>query len=89
VVYAFLTGAPWPWGKRTEITLRSLRASPRTTVRILGETGRILEYRPDVDPRPYWCQTEDGLSISAMRTKRVYDDCDWPNPIVLAIAGWR
>jgi alpha-L-fucosidase len=87
VVYAFLTGPPWLWGERREITLRSLRGSEQTTIRILGETGRILEYRPEVDPRPIWRQTAAGLQISAMRTKRVYDDGDWPNPIVLAISN--
>ena len=85
VIYAFLTGSEWPWGERKEITLKSIRASNKTKVSILGETGKILEYKPDIDPRPYWRQTKDGLHISAMRTKRVYDDFDWPNPIVFAI----
>lgn len=85
VVYACLTDPVWPWGERREITLKNVHATAQTQVSILGETGRVLEYQPEVDPRPMWRQTTEGLHISAMRTKRVYDDCDWPNPIVFAL----
>lgn len=88
-VYAFLTGPAWPWGQRRDFTLKALKATRHTQVSILGEKGNVLEYHPEIDPKPRWRQTEAGLHISAMRTKRVYDDHDWPNPIVFAIKHVR
>lgn len=84
-VFACITGAPWPWGVRREFLFTSLQATDRTQVSILGESGVELEYRPDVDPQPQWRNTWQGLHVSAMRTKRVYNDYDWPNPVVLKL----
>jgi alpha-L-fucosidase len=84
-VYAIVTGVPWPWGVRREFAFASLRATDRTEVSVLGESGRELEYRPDVNPQPVWRNTPQGLHVSAMRTKRVYNDYDWPNAVVLKL----
>ena len=84
-VYAIVTGVPWPWGVRREFVFTSLRATDRTEVSVLGESGRELEYRPDVNPQPVWRNTPQGLHVSAMRTKRVYNDYDWPNAVVLKL----
>lgn len=84
-VYAFLTGEPWPWGQRREITLKSIAAGPETQVSILGQTGQVLEYQPDADPACRWEQTTAGLRISAVRAQRIYNDRSWPNPLVLRI----
>jgi alpha-L-fucosidase len=84
-VYAIVTGVPWPWGVRREFVFASLRATERTEVSVLGESGRELEYRPDVNPQPAWRNTPQGLHVSAMRTKRVYNDYDWPNAVVLKL----
>jgi alpha-L-fucosidase len=84
-VYAIVTGVPWPWGVRREFVFTSLRATDRTKVSGLGESGRELEYRPDVNPQPVWRNTPQGLHVSAMRTKRVYNDYDWPNAVVLKL----
>lgn len=86
-VYAFITGAPLRLGERKTFTLRSVRASERTQVSVLGQSSEIIEYRPEVNPRTTWKQTEQGLEISAMRAQRLYDNRRWPNPIVLKITN--
>ncbi|HVR72020.1 MAG TPA: alpha-L-fucosidase [Vicinamibacteria bacterium] len=84
-VYAFVTRASWTLGERKTVTLRSVRATPRTRVSVLGQTGEVLEYRPDVDPRPSWRQDEKGLHVSAMMAQRLYTDRKWVDPVVLKI----
>jgi alpha-L-fucosidase len=32
-----------------------------------------------------WKQTADGLEITAILTQRLYNDRQWPNPVVLKI----
>ena len=54
---------------------------------VLGQTGEILEYRPDVDPRPRWRQDEKGLHLDVMMAQRIYTDRKWPNPIVIKLTG--
>ncbi|MEZ4708734.1 MAG: alpha-L-fucosidase [Caldilineaceae bacterium] len=84
-IYAIITGEPWPFGERKTVTLPSIRASASTAVSILGHAGRVLEYRPEVDPAITWRQDADGLHISAMRAQRLYNDRTWPNPVVFKI----
>ncbi|MBK9138496.1 MAG: alpha-L-fucosidase [Verrucomicrobia bacterium] len=84
-VYALVAGAPWPWGTRREFVFASMKATERTEVSVLGESGTELEYRPEVNPRPHWRNTPQGLHVSALRTKRVYNDYDWPNAVVLKL----
>ena len=86
-VYAIVTGEPWPRGERRTVTLASVRATAKTVVSVLGQTGRVLEYHPDVDPMPSWTQDEGALTISAMRSQRFYDQEDWPNPVVIKITN--
>jgi alpha-L-fucosidase len=84
-VYAIVTRASWPLGERKGFTLRSVKATPRTRVTVLGQSGQVLEYRPDVDPRPSWKQDHDGLHVSAMMAQRLYTDRKWVDPVVLKI----
>lgn len=86
-IYAFITGAPWPYGVRQSLTLRTIRTTETTDIEILGQSGRVLEYQPDVNPRATWQQDADGLHISAMRAQRLYNDRTWPNPVVLKITN--
>jgi len=87
-VYAFLTKVgTWTLGESRTITLQSVRATPRTRVTIPGQTGEVLEYRPDVDPRPRVRQDADGLHITVTMAQRLYNDRRWPNPVVLKITG--
>ncbi|HEY7510489.1 MAG TPA: alpha-L-fucosidase [Vicinamibacteria bacterium] len=86
-VYAFVTRTPWPLGERKTIRLRSVKATARTRVRVLGASGERLEYRPDVDPRPSWTQDGEGLHLSVMMSQRLYTDRKWVDPVVLELTA--
>jgi alpha-L-fucosidase len=87
-VYALVTKVGnWQMGERRTFTLRSVKATARTTVGILGQTGEVLEYRPDVDPRPSWRQEADGLHLTVTLAQRYYDDRHWPDPVVMKLTG--
>ncbi|MCW5964424.1 MAG: alpha-L-fucosidase [Bryobacterales bacterium] len=85
-VYAILPQRePWKWGTWKDVTLLSVSATAETEVSVLGQSDEVLEYRADVKPKTTWQQTENGLSIRAMRAHRLYDNRQWPNPVVLRI----
>lgn len=84
-VYAIVTKVDWPRGKRKSFTLKSVRATAESEIELLGQSGRVLEYRPRVDPKATWTQDADGLHISAMRAQRIYNNSQWPNPVVIRI----
>jgi len=87
-VYAMVTPAErWKYGEWKEFKLRSVRATARTSVSVLGQNDQILEYRPDVTPKSTWHQEADGLHIRAMHAQRIYNNREWPNPIVLKITA--
>lgn len=86
-VYAFVPGVDWVWGTRKTVTLQSVKASEETTVRVLGQNEKVLEYRPEVTPKTEWEQTSGGLRITAYRAQRLYNDRRWPNPVVLKITN--
>lgn len=87
IVYAIVTKPDWPWGEWKTITLKSVKATGETKVSILGQSDKVLEYRPDVDPQTKWEQTAGGLKITAMRAQRIYNDRRWPNPVVVKITN--
>jgi alpha-L-fucosidase len=85
-VYAIVTQVGnWQMGDRRRFTLRSLAATERTRVRVLGQSGEVLEYRPDVDPSPRWSQDEAGLHLDVMMAQRLYNDRRWPNPVAIEL----
>ncbi len=85
-LYVFLTRRPdWPRGRRRDFLLRSVKATARTRISVLGHNGRIVEYMPDVDPTPRFEQTPDGLHISVVRAQRLYNNHRWPNPVVVKL----
>ncbi|MGH9311825.1 MAG: alpha-L-fucosidase, partial [Vicinamibacterales bacterium] len=87
-VYAFITRVGnWPLGERRSFTLRSIKATAATRVRVLGQTGEVLEYRPDVDPRPTWRQEPGRFQVSVMMAQRLADDRRWLNPVVLELSN--
>jgi alpha-L-fucosidase len=86
-VYAFLTRTPTVMGERKTVTLRSVALGKDSKVSVLGQTGEILEYRPDIDPRPKWRQDEKGLHLDVMMAQRIYTDRKWPNPIVIKLTN--
>ena len=87
-VYAFITKVGnWALGERKTFSLRSVKATDKTQVSVLSQTGEVLEYLPDVNPRPTWNQDAKGLHISAMMAQRLYDNRRWPDPVVLKLTN--
>jgi len=87
-VYAIVKQQPqWGRGQWREFVLKSVQATQRSGVSVLGQNGRVLEYRPEVNPQPTLKQEADGLHIRAMFTHRLQDNSKWPNPIVLKITN--
>jgi alpha-L-fucosidase len=84
-LYAFVTRAPWKLGETRTITLKSVRVSPEAQIEILGQSGELLEYRPEVKPKTTWTQDGGGLHIRATTAQRMYDDRRWANPVVFKI----
>ena len=70
-VYAFDTLPPLEMGDWRAFSLKSVRATDATTVEVLGQSGEVLEYQPEVDPQTRWRQEGDELRISFCRTQRL------------------
>ncbi len=86
-VYAFVTGEPWKYAEEKTFTLKSVKSTASTKVRVLGQNDKVVEYRPEVDPATKWEQTAAGLRITATRAQRIYNDRRWPNPVVFEITN--
>ena len=87
-LYAIVKQQPrWVRGQWRDFVLKSVQATPQSVVSVLGQNGRVLEYRPEVNPQPTLKQEADGLHIHAMFTQRLQDNSRWPNPIVLKITN--
>jgi alpha-L-fucosidase len=92
-VYAILTGFtdenPEPnatqWGRdqRKDFVLKELKATPETTVRILGQEYRLEKFTPRIDIETRFENTDEGLAVSAKRAQRLYNNRRWPNAVVL------
>jgi alpha-L-fucosidase len=85
-VYAVVK-EPWRRGEWKEMVLHSVKATERTQVTVLGQNDRTLEYQEKVDPKTTFHQEPGGLHIRAMRTQRLQDNSQWPNPAVLKITN--
>lgn len=89
-VYAIVKqDSPWARGQWRDFVLQSVAATANSQVTVLGQNGRVLEYRPEVNPAPSFQQQADGLHIRAMFTQRLQDNSKWPNPVVLKITHAR
>jgi alpha-L-fucosidase len=84
-VYAFITKTPMVLGETKTVTLKSVTSSAETQISVLGQSGDVIEYQPDVNPQTVWNQTENGLTITFTRAQRIHNDKKWPNPIVIKI----
>ena len=84
-VYAFVTqSTPWKLGNTKDIVLSSVRANDQTTVDVLGQNDKALEYS-DIIPKTTWKQKPDGLHIHFFQAQRMRDNRQWSNPVVLKI----
>lgn len=86
-VYAFDTLPPLEMGEWRTISLKSLRATDATAIEVLGQSGTVLEYQPEIDPKTRWRQDDGELHITFCRTQRLYNNRKWPNPLVLKITN--
>ena len=88
-VYVFLTEFTgqnrWKRGERKEIVLKNWRTTDQTSISVLGQNDKVLEYVPDADPQSRFKQTEAGLEISVMRAQRIYNNRSWPNTVVVKL----
>jgi alpha-L-fucosidase len=85
-LYAIVKHQPrWVRSEWRDFVLKSVEATPQTEVSVVGQNGRVLEYRPTVNPKPVFEQKADGLHVRAMFTHRLQDNSKWPNPIVLKL----
>jgi alpha-L-fucosidase len=85
-LYAIVDPAtPWKMGEWKDVVLHSVKATPQTEIRVVGANGEVLEYAPKVTPKTTFRMESDGLHIHTMRSQRMLDNKQWPNPIVLRI----
>lgn len=78
---------PWKRGEWKEVVLRSVQATAQTAASVLGQDGRVLEYRPEVKPETTFTQEPGALRIRAMRAQRLQDNYRWPNPVVIKLTN--
>lgn len=75
----------WKYGEWREIRLRSLKATPRTKISVLGQNDEVLEYQPKVKPQSSFRQEGKELVLRAMHAQRLYNNRQWPNPVVIRL----
>jgi alpha-L-fucosidase len=78
---------PWKMGEWQELVLHSVKATSKTEVSVLGANGEVLEYAPKVVPKTTFRTESDGLHIRTMRSQRLQDNRQWPNPVVVKITN--
>ncbi|MEA3460437.1 MAG: alpha-L-fucosidase [Bacteroidota bacterium] len=84
-LYVFITGEPLKYGGKKDILLKSVAATEDTRVSVIGHDNKTLEYNPDVNAATVFEQTDMGLKVSVFRGQRIYNDRQWPNPIVVKL----
>ena len=85
-LYAILdSDTVWDRGTWREFTLRSVKASTGTTIGVLGQDDKTVEYKPELTPQSSFTQAADGLHIRVMRAQRLQDNSRWPNAIVVKL----
>ena len=84
-VYVFDLLPPLEMGAWRTIDLQSVRATDRSKIEVLGQSGTVLEYQPEVEPATRWVQDGNILRITYCRAQRLYNNREWPNPLVLKV----
>ena len=74
----------WRRGTWKEFVLHSVHASPDTTISVLGQDDKTVEYS-QVVPRSSFEQKPDGLHVRVMRAQRLQDNSKWPNALVIKL----
>jgi alpha-L-fucosidase len=52
---------------------------------VLGQSDKWVEYMPEVDATSRYEATDEGLKVSVVRAQRIYNNHQWPNPIVIKL----
>jgi alpha-L-fucosidase len=87
-LYAIVdSGNIWERGTWREFTLHSVKATPETTISVLGQDDQTLEYKPRVVPKSTFTQQADGLHIRVMRAQRLQDNSKWPDALVVKLTN--
>jgi len=84
-VYA-VVAEPWKRGDWKDLVLRSVKATEKTVVSVLGQNDLVYEYTKTI-PKTTWTQQADGLHVRAMFAQRLQDNSKWPNPLVLKLTN--
>ncbi len=86
ILYAVLFGQEeWERGERREILLPSVRSTDQTRISVLGQSGELVEYQPEVAADTRFEQAGRGLRVSLVRAQRMYNNHRWPHPLVLKL----
>jgi len=80
-----IVGGEWKYGDAKTLTLKSVAATANTQISVLGQTGELIEYKPQVKPQATFEQTTDGLKLTAWKAHRLYTNNQWPNPVVIKL----
>jgi alpha-L-fucosidase len=89
-VYMFLRGLErWDLGERRYFTVRSVEATEKTSISVLGQNDKVVEYRPEISPASGFTQKEGELTFSVYRAQRLYNNRLWPNPVVVKMTNVR
>ena len=77
----------WKRGVWREFVLKTVKATAGTTVGVLGQDDKTVEYRPELHPQSTFHQEADGLHVRVMRAQRMRDSDAWPYPSVIKLTG--
>ncbi len=77
--------AKWKRGTAREFVLKTVRATAKTAVGVLGQNDQLVEYRPNIDAKSTFHQEADGLHIRVVRAQRLRDSDIWPYPSVIRL----
>ena len=88
-LYAILDdpdGSPaWKRGTARDLILRTVKANPTTTIGVLGQNDKLVEYRPGLSAQSTFHQEPDGLHVHVVRAQRLRDSDVWPFPSVIQL----
>lgn len=89
-IYLFLTNQKnWKRGEKRTFKLKQIQTTEKTTISVLGQNDKVVEYQPDIIPRSEFVQRGDELEISIYRAQRLYNNNAWPNPVVVKLTDIR
>lgn len=88
VLYAILNDVDsltWKRGASREFVLKTVRATAKTKIGVLGQNDHLVEYRPGLSAQSTYHQEADGLHVRVVRAQRLRDSDTWPYPSVVSL----